>query len=622
MMRVWRKGRVFRFLVASLCSIALAMPAAAAAAPDPHEEALFQQWLEERGEIESDAATRVRPHDQFRSYTLPSAVRDIRVGLARRDPSVALLASDFDHPRGELTATTPFRIIDVSSGDVVFSGAAEQWAFVTRGAAGFAIESAGASYGPFAGPLRLVADTVAGAAGFVRVNFPERPVVGSGRVTSGTRHYLYRGVLEMIAGAPDRLRLVNVVGLEPYMRGLAEVPTFFHAEAIKAQAIAARGYALASLGSLAHLGFDLADSVLSQAYRGVAWESAKQDEAVFGTTGLVSTYEGRIVDARYASTSGGHTENNEFVWSDGAGFPGTPVPYLRGKEDGHQSGLDLTTEAGARSFYTTLTYPHVTNGVTGNYRWTETWTSRAQLEAILNRSLADRAASDPAYVQPAFPVGSSIGTLRDLRVVGRGVSGKALALEIVGSNGTWTVRKELNIRWVLRRPNANPATAGLLRSANIVLDVTRDITGNVTSVVARGGGFGHGVGMDQWGAHARGRDLGQSAAQILRHYYTGSVVSTYPLKLRRETSVPMREAYRQEFFAPTGRATLVLENDGMTNLQLVVNGQVVNLNAARVEPGGVSRFDLSPHLTPGLNEVVYEPLGAPDAAAVVTVEVE
>ena len=139
----------------------------------------------------------------------------------------------------------------------------------------------------------------------------------------------YRGRLEVFVNMRGTLTVVNVVGLEEYLRGV--VPNelspggFPEIEALKAQAVAARTYAVANRGQFASEGFDLLPTTRSQVYGGRSTEHPLTDRAVAETRGRVATYRGRPINALYTSTCGGHTEDGESI------FGGEPVPYLRAR---------------------------------------------------------------------------------------------------------------------------------------------------------------------------------------------------------------------------------------------------------------------------------------------------
>src|SRR5437588_2039531 len=136
----------------------------------------------------------------------------------------------------------------------------------------------------------------------------------------------YRGKIEVFANTRGALTVVNVIGLEDYVRGVVPNELSYPAiEALKAQAIAARTYALKNRGQLAFDGYDLLPTTRSQVYRGLTSETSLTSRAVDETRGMIATYNGEPINALYTSTCGGRTEDAENIFND-------PVPYLRGRE--------------------------------------------------------------------------------------------------------------------------------------------------------------------------------------------------------------------------------------------------------------------------------------------------
>src|SRR5207244_5504417 len=139
----------------------------------------------------------------------------------------------------------------------------------------------------------------------------------------------YRGKLEVFANPRGALTVVNVIGLEDYVRGVVPnelSPGGFPAiEALKAQAVAARTYAYRNRGQFASEGFDLLPTTRSQVYRGLTSEHPLASRAVDETRGMIATYNGEPINALYTSTCGGRTEDSENIFID-------DVTYLRGRE--------------------------------------------------------------------------------------------------------------------------------------------------------------------------------------------------------------------------------------------------------------------------------------------------
>jgi stage II sporulation protein D len=258
-------------------------------------------------------------------------------------------------------------------------------------------------------------------------------------------------------------------------------------EALKAQAVAARNELLAKIGTR-HLTdpYRLCSTVHCQVYAGAGHEDPRATAAVAATRGqLLARPDGSLVDAVYSASCGGHGEHNERVW------PGAADAQLRGKLDGP-----------AESHFSTVDEKNIREWLALGPSSDGAWCARPK-EAASNYRW--QKAIDPALLTPL------VGRLRDIRVVARGVSGRATKLHLVGDDRERDVDGELEIRRAL----------GTLKSAMFVLDVTRDDGGHVTALTASGGGHGHGVGLCQTGAVGMAQ-AGKSYLEILRHYYEGA----------------------------------------------------------------------------------------------------
>jgi stage II sporulation protein D len=163
---------------------------------------------------------------------------------------------------------------------------------------------------------------VARSGGVLRVLSP------NGLVGVATKGRTYRDVVELRPGASGGVTAVNKVRLENYIRGVVpnESPASWPLEALKAQAVAARSYALGT-GS-GNAVFDHYDTVASQVYGGYSSENARTNRAVAQTSGEILRHDGRVIVAYFHSTSGGYTENNENIW-----VGSDPLPYIRGVKD-------------------------------------------------------------------------------------------------------------------------------------------------------------------------------------------------------------------------------------------------------------------------------------------------
>ena len=156
-----------------------------------------------------------------------------------------------------------------------------------------------------------------------------------------TKSKWYRGIL-IVQNKGGKLTVINDVSIEDYIKGVvpAEMPAGWETEAHKAQAVAARSYAVANLGKRASLGFDLKDTPEDQAYGGASVETAKTNKAVEDTKGIVLTYDMKVITAYYSASAGGKSVSASDVW-------GGNLPYLRSvpsfddnvKKNGHGVGM-------------------------------------------------------------------------------------------------------------------------------------------------------------------------------------------------------------------------------------------------------------------------------------------
>ena len=299
----------------------------------------------------------------------------------------------------------------------------------------------------------------------------------------------YRGDL-YVAGGPSAAIIVNRLPLEDYLRSVvaAEMGNRPRGDsaALQAQAIASRSYAYVRLGSSGD--FDIRATVADQVYRGVDGENANANAAVDATRGLVLLYQTRVVDAMYFSTCGGSTAEPTEVYRSGS------VPYLQRVSDRVGTSARYYCEAAPR------------------YRWTRAFT-RFELQSALDQYLK-------AYT--AVPEGGP-GSARHVAVVSSTPSGRVGALEVETDRGVFSVRGN-DIRYVLRPPGGE-----ILSSTYFSVEPEYGRDGLITRVTFHGRGYGHGVGMCQWGAIGRAR-AGQSFRSILGTYYPGTTIGVPPVQ--------------------------------------------------------------------------------------------
>ena len=508
-------------------------------------------------------------------------------------------------------------LIDISSGKLVVElDVPGTIVTVTRDASGYHVSIGGTEIGVFAGPL------------FFRPTDPTNQfrVENIRRSFSGTHVPRYRGAIELShgRGTPNNtLNVVNVVEIEDYVPGVVanESIASFHMEALRAQAVAARGYAIANIGRFrADFPYDIVDSSTSQVYRGVISEHARAVQSSNETIGLVASYQGQIISALYSSSMGGATEHNEWIFNSPSNrLPGTnATPYLRGIYDGDGIVPNFSTEAGVAAFWARTTAPDTYDdcartattptGTVGNTfsRWRFTLT-QAQLRAKVPNTIP--------------------GTITNVEVTQRmAASGRAAVVRITLSTGAvYEVRGWDPLRTFFRPAATTPRlcgtgtiTANFTLNNPSVINVTKNADNTVNNITVWGGGWGHNVGMSQYGAHGRAR-AGQNFLQILKAYYTGVDIGSYPIRIGREPgSGP--PTLRQEFYAPSALGTLEIRNATFKGLNVHINGTYDIILRAEELRDGHESIDLSPYLVQGLNVIQYNVVGR-DGSATVNVNV-
>ena len=321
----------------------------------------------------------------------------------------------------------------------------------------------------------------------------------------------YEGSLTVTAGQEGFL-ICSQVDLETYLKYVvpSEMPSGYPAEALKAQAVCARTYAVRQMGEqrLAGYGADVDDSVSFQVYNNIGRQSAT-DEAVDATRGVIMTYGGEPIQAYFFSTSCGHTSTDE-VWG------GEGAPYLRSVEVSRRSaapealetwsvGSPLSSEAAFQSFLA-LPGEDAYEREDPWYRW----------QVTLPASLLQETANS---------VCPQVGVLTGLEVLERSGGGAARKLEVSGEQGTFLLEDEYSLREFLS-PGDIPIACGdgsestamtILPSAYFVCEPIYQ-EGVFSAAALQGGGYGHGVGMSQNGARHLAED-GKDWQEILNVFY-------------------------------------------------------------------------------------------------------
>ncbi|MFZ9738026.1 MAG: SpoIID/LytB domain-containing protein [Prochlorotrichaceae cyanobacterium] len=266
----------------------------------------------------------------------------------------------------------------------------------------------------------------------------------------------YRGDVLLVSTAQGILA-VNYVDLDEYLYSVvgSEMPTSWPLEALKAQAVAARSYALYKRNRLANTVYDIGNNTTWQVYKGVSAETTSTQMAVQQTADQVLTYQGNIIEAVFHSSSGGHTENVEDVWVQA-------LPYLRGVTDYDQQAPVFS--------------------------WSETVSANALRSAV-----------------------PGVGNIVSMVPVATTPNGRVRQLKIIGDAGQTTLtgeqfRQALDLRSSLFviNPQGGQSLGGKSNAPQAFL--------------IQGRGFGHGLGLSQWGAYSLANQ-GYNYQQILGHYY-------------------------------------------------------------------------------------------------------
>ncbi len=406
---------------------------------------------------------------------------------------------------------------------------------------------------------------------------------------------LYHGAFELVKSNAKTFNLVNMIEVEDYLKGVVpnEMPVHFGLEALKAQSVAARNYVL-SPRTKSSPNYDVVDSVASQVYFGANTEKPLANQAVEETEGVVAIYDWNLILAQYSSTAGGYTESYSHAFSDPLTkeFPSKEKPYLKAVPD-IISQSPLNTEEAASAYYKST--PDAYDIRSPYFRWTKEWNAK-ELHDVLQNTLIAQSAT--GFVHPAFKKGDKLDDLVELKVLRRGDSGKIVEMEVITRTQKYKIFKELVVRRLLTKDGK------ALPSANVVFDNILDDNGNLVSIKAYGGGFGHGVGMSQYGAGFMGSELKRPYEKILQHYYTGITLATKPVIISGNNT---QSNVTQNFYTKDKYAHVIIDNKFQASKIIInVNGKEncyelpTNLIGSRV-----ADIDISNLIKKGRNTVTF-----------------
>ncbi len=320
----------------------------------------------------------------------------------------------------------------------------------------------------------------------------------------------YRGDLEVKRITGSDMTLINVIPLEQYLYGVvpAEIGSSSDPEALKAQAVAARTYLIGSLEKHKKHNFNLCTTTSCQVYKGFAGEYASTNKAVDDTAGKKLTYQGKIAEVFYFSSSGGRTEDAKNVW-------GNDIPYLKSVEDKYESGKSY------------------------NYNWETTLTASKIKEIMLGR-------------------GYDLGDITGVNITKTSDAGRVIELVISGTKGQRVYKLDgcrtvfgFNSQWYtivsdavvpIKKADNTVEQTQLATKKVMTASGLKDMAVKNGAITVIGGegvkntvsaatqsykfvgkGWGHAVGMSQNGAMGMAK-AGFKYDEILTHYFQGTVI--------------------------------------------------------------------------------------------------
>ena len=276
----------------------------------------------------------------------------------------------------------------------------------------------------------------------------------------------YSGILNLLV-LDSEILVINILGIEKYLSSVvgSEMPAKWPLEALKAQAIASRTYALKQKGNPI---YDIDSTQKNQVYNGLESRTFKTVRAVRSTRSLVLTYKNKLINALFHSSSGGMTENSQDVWKN-------EYPYLSSVRDFDRNNPKL--------------------------QWKKKFSS--------------------GELQKLFP---EIGGIKKIEILNITNTGRVKNVKIFGKYGSdqisgVDIRKRMNLKSTFMRFKFIEDKKYISDNDNFNIPIEK-------TLIVFGQGSGHGVGMSQWGARYMA-SKGQKAERILKHFYKGVRTVSY-----------------------------------------------------------------------------------------------
>ena len=336
----------------------------------------------------------------------------------------------------------------------------------------------------------------------------------------------YRGDIEIKRYSDSDMTVINVVGMQEYLYGVVprEIGGNSPYEAVKAQAIVARTYAIKNYEKRMKWGFNLYPTVDDQAYGGYEWENVNSNRAVDETDGQVVTYDGKLIDGYYFSTSGGYTENSENVWTSALGYlKAVPDPY----EPDNLSKTKWTVELTADEIEERLAKYGVDVGSVINVEPTE-YTEAGRVLELKIEGTEGTEIITKSKARTYLGLDSQWYTVNDEPpkalevVIDREDVKKDEEDKKVEKNEREEVEKERELKLLLKQLTS--LIRGEKSDVNVVKKEYAARKKYTDVFVFQGRGWGHAVGMSQNGAKGMAEN-GFTAEEIIKWYYTGVEVT-------------------------------------------------------------------------------------------------